>query len=332
MVCKGPIESYPPPDKRKTPKVSAELLKRKQENVLKRSAATNDFIRSQVELVSKDRIIDKISSLTSFHNRHSKSPNINMVAEWIMNELNSFGDNITYHEYVKENYQLKNVVYHKQGATDKILLFCAHYDTILSDRREDIDARAPGADDNASGVSSLIEVYRIISKLDTEYRLRFVFFSGEEQGLWGSTQYAQDVKDRNEDLHAVINLDICAEAGFLGSNNTTNVDIDDGTTGSVSSNNEASLLLGEKMEQMAIDYTDLNVVNQWPIDNSDYMPFEARGYVCIGAYDGSVVEGNTHYHSETDLPSNLNMDLLTSLTKMVLAFALSEAQIREQVI
>lgn len=327
MPCKGPLESYPPPDKRKIPRVSTEFLKRKQQRVTTQSTV-NKFISSQVDLVSKNNIRDKISSLTNFHNRHSKSPNIDIVAEWIMNELKRFDNNVTYHEYVHDNHQLKNVVYHKRGATDKILLFCAHYDTILNTMREDIEARAPGANDNASGVSSLLEISRIISKLNLDHSLRFVFFSGEEQGLWGSTHYAQLIKDRNEDLYAVVNLDMCAEAGFLVSNNATNVDIDDG--GSVSSNDEASQILGEKLEQMATDYVPgLNVVNQWPIADSDYVPFEARGYVCIGAYDGSAIPGNSHYHSETDLLSNLDMDLLTSVTKMVLAFALSEGRVAD---
>lgn len=329
MSCKGPLESYPPPDKRKTLRISSEFLKRKHLRTIRKSTVVNNFISSQVNLVSKNNISDLINSLASFHNRHSKSTNINMVAEWIMDELKRFDNNVTYHEYVHDNYQLRNVIYHKQGTTNKTLLFCAHYDTILDKRPDDIVSRAPGADDNASGVSSLLEVSRIISKLNFEHSLQFVFFSGEEQGLWGSTHYAQHVKDINEELHSVVNLDMCAEPGFLVCSNTTNVEIDDGTTGSVSTNNEASEMLGQEMEQMAIDYANLNVVNEWPIDNSDYMPFEARGYVSIGAYDGSAVKENSHYHSETDLPDNLDMDLLTSVTKMVLAFALSEGRIRD---
>ena len=329
MACKGPIESYPPPDKRKTPKISSEFLKRTRQRFMRKSTVENNFIRSQVDLVSTNNISNNVNTLTTFHNRHSKSPNINIAAEWIMNELKQDDNNVTYHEYVHDKHQLKNVVHHKQGKTDKILLFCAHYDTILNSRREDIDARAPGANDNASGVSSLLEISRIISKLDFEYSLRFVFFSGEEQGLWGSTHYAQLIKERNEDLYAVVNMDMCAEPGFLASKRTAYVDIDDGTTGIVSTNNEQSQILGEKMEQIAIDYVpDLNI-DYDPIDASDYMPFEARGYVCVGAYDGSAVSENSHYHSETDLLSNLDMDLLSSVTKMVLAFALSEGRVKD---
>jgi len=329
MACKGPLESYPPPDKRKSPRISHEFLKRTRQRVIRKSAEKTNFIGSQVNLVIRNNISNKIDSLTTFHNRHSKSPNINIAAEWIMNELKRFDNNVTYHEYVQGNHQLRNVVYHKQGATDKILLFCAHYDTILNTRREDIDARAPGANDNASGVSSLLEISRIISKLDFELSLRFVFFSGEEQGLWGSTHYAEAIKERNEDLYAVINMDMCAEPGFLTTNRTTYVDIDDGTTGLVTTNNEPSQKLGEKMEQMAIDYVPGLNVDYDPIDASDYMPFEARGYVCIGAYDGSAVSENSHYHSETDLLSNLDVELLTSVTKMVLAFALTEGKVKD---
>jgi hypothetical protein len=322
MPCKR--EDYPPPDKRMTPKISSDFVVRRKP--ISRSRVLNKFISSQLALVSKDNLDRWINDLTSFHNRHTKSQNIDKVAHWLGNQLKQFGcnDSTFYHEYTEAGYQLKNVICNKQGTSSKILLFCAHYDTILMRDLEDIESRAPGADDNASGVSVLLELSRIISKLDFEYNIRFAFFSGEEQGFWGSKQYAEYLKDKKEDLYAVVNLDMCAETGFLATNNTTNIDIDDGTTGSVSTNNEASQILGQKMEQMAVDYTDIRVQYD-PIAYSDYMPFEARGYVCVGAYDGSAIEKNKHYHSDTDIPSNLNMDFLTSVTRMVLAFALSEA-------
>jgi Zn-dependent M28 family amino/carboxypeptidase len=333
MPC-GFSEAYPsPPDKRKTPRISSDFLRRKR--TTRRSKVVDEFINSQVNLVFKPNIQNSINALTSFHNRHSKSENISKVAEWLMDELKQTNKNaddtstVYYHDYVEDQSNLKNVIYHKQGSTNRILLFCAHYDTILVRDITDTESRAPGADDNASGVCALIEMSRIISKLNFEHCIRLVFFSGEEQGYWGSRHYAQYVKDKNEELYAVINLDMCAEPGFLATRDTANVDVDDGTTGSVSTNNEQSQMLGQKMEQMAIDYTNLKVEYD-PIAFSDYMPFEERGYVCIGGYDGSAVHGNEHYHSDTDTPSNLDLDFLTSVTKMVLAFALNEANVERK--
>jgi hypothetical protein len=323
MPCK-PIEPYPPPDKRKTPAVSADFSRRRQ--VVRKSIVLDKFISDQLELVSRSNIASTINHLTNFHNRHSKSENIDKVADFLKDELTNigYGNNVHYHKYVEDGYHLKNVICHKQGRRNDILLFCAHYDTILNKDFEDARTRAPGADDNASGVASIIELARILSTVESEYSIRFAFFSGEEQGLWGSKHYAQHIQEAEENLFCVINMDMCAEPRYLP-HNTTNVDIDDGTTGSVATNNEASQKLGRKMEQVAEDYADLKVEFD-PIFASDYMPFEARGYVCIGGYDGSAIEENSHYHSSTDVMENLDMDFLTSVTKMMLAFAISEGR------
>jgi hypothetical protein len=66
-------------------------------------------------------------------------------------------------------------------------------------------------------------------------------------------------------------------------------------------------------------YTDLQI-HLDSIWNSDYEPFEAEGYVVIGAYDGSADrEQNPHYHSITDTASIIDWNYLVSVTKMVLA-------------
>ncbi len=200
MPCK-PIEEYPsPPDKRRTPPISPEFVKRKQ--TLRRSTIVDETIRSHINSVSRSNIERWINNLTSFHNRHTKSENIKLAAEWIMDQLKELAGNdarhknsVSYHEYTEDLYRLNNVIYEKQGTTNKIILFCAHYDTVLQRNTEDIESRAPGADDNASGVCALLEMVRIISTLNLEYSVRFAFFSGEEQGYWGSIHYAQYVKD-----------------------------------------------------------------------------------------------------------------------------------------
>ena len=319
------LEQYPIPDKRKTPKISQQFVNKRQ--LRTKSILIDDYISSQVKLINEINIQSHINELITFHNRHSKSHFIHQVAEWIRNKLIGFGyseNDLFYHEYIEQGYQLKNLICTKKGVSDKIILLCAHYDTILIANTEDIVSRAPGANDNASGVSALLEIARIMLSIKTDYTIQFVFFSGEEQGLWGSKHYAKKMKDNNEDLLLVINMDMCGETGFLSNNNTTFIDIDDGSTGIIDENNEMSQHFGQKMEQYGKDYTELSIEFD-PIYASDYMPFEARGYVCIGAYDGSAIDENPHYHTQLDIPENLNIPFLTSVTKMVLAFVLLES-------
>ena len=86
-------------------------------------------------------------------------------ANWLKGELErlSQGD-INFHNYREGGYKLKNVICQKTGSlSDKVILVCAHYDSRMEDL-EDSESRAPGADDNASGVAVILEIARLISK------------------------------------------------------------------------------------------------------------------------------------------------------------------------
>ncbi len=68
------------------------------------------------------------------------------------------------------------------------------------------------------------------------------------------------------------------------------------------------------MAQMAADYTSL-IVEHTDISNSDYMPFEAKGYPCIGVYEAGHNPAN---HGSADTMADLDMNHLGEITRMVL--------------
>jgi Zn-dependent M28 family amino/carboxypeptidase len=192
-------------------------------------------------------------------------------------------------------------------------MISAHYDS----RMEDIynsTARAPGADDNASGVSALLEVARILSNFGLDHSLIFVLFSGEEQGKWGSTHYADHI-DKTDDL--LINLDM---VGFSsqGSNDFL-IEYDNGNV--VHDNDRYSLAVASFIKGVASKYTNLNAT-LGVLGNADYLPFEALGYTVIGFHDDGVTK-NPNYHTVTDTPDTLNYEYLTSTTKLVLVTILN---------
>jgi Zn-dependent M28 family amino/carboxypeptidase len=294
----------------------------------KKVASIRDkFIDSRIELVSKTRIEAWINKLTSsFPTRHSKSKYINQVAEWLKREFENIGHtNVYFHNYTKSNYQLKNVICNKQGKTDKVIIICAHYDSRMKDL-EDADSSAPGADDNASGVAVVLETAQVLLQVDLHYSVQFVLFSGEEQELWGAEEYAQYVKANNMDIHRVINLDM---VGYppLGQQ-IINIEREIGNTATrcnrVLSNDKDSETFAHSMEVIASVYTNLTAI-KGPIYGSDYCPFENRGYVVAGLYDEGQCN-NPHYHSSDDLPSDLDMGYITSVTKLVVATILQVAR------
>ena len=354
------LRQYPPPDKRKKNIIStSSLLTSISDKKEKKSEliSVDKFIQSQIDLVSKNNIERWINSLTSFHNRHSKSIYNHQVASWLKKELEISGykdkdkieekdkdkykDVVGFHVFRENGVELKNVICHKQGETNKIIIVCGHYDTVLSDNPEDTVSRAPGANDNASGVAAILEIARILFTVDLKYSIRFVLFSGEEQGLRGSEHYANAVKREKEDLILLINLDMIGVPDYraikttiekedmtVQHNSASNkkiiqIDIDkefenEPSCNEIQVNDEESDRYGTIMKKIAQNYTDIQG-EEGSVYSSDYCPFEARGYVVIGAYDRSAEPDNPHYHSSSDLPANLDFDYLTSVTKMVFA-------------
>lgn len=312
---KTDLEFYPPPDKRKRPPIP--LVPSQKQRSKWTGTLPDKYIASLVTLVSRSKIENWINDLSAYHTRHTKSVYIDQVANWLKIQLQNFGyTSVNFHNYTESGHQLKNVICHKQGTTDKVVLICAHYDCRMGNL-SDAASRAPGADDNATGVTIILELARILSQVDLEDSIQFAFFSGEEQGFWGSKHYAQYLKDNNVNLHRLINLD---QVGYSPSaQQLAIVERDMGNV--VPTNDQDSQAFSQTMEQMAIDYTDLQVM-LGPIYGSDYMPFEARGYVVIGAYEK---EANPNYHKSTDLPSTLDMEYITSIAKMVLATILKES-------
>lgn len=74
-------------------------------------------------------------------------------------------------------------------AKDQYIVACAHYDSTSSD-----PIKAPGADDNASGATALLEVARALRWCQPRKSIRLVFFSNEEVGTVGSIEYVKWAK------------------------------------------------------------------------------------------------------------------------------------------
>lgn len=72
-----------------------------------------------------------------------------------------------------------------------VIVLMAHYDSRTSDPF-DGESRAPGANDNATGVAVLLETARLLSSQTWNQTVVFVAFAGEEQGRYGSNHFVSD--------------------------------------------------------------------------------------------------------------------------------------------
>jgi len=88
----------------------------------------------------------------------------------------------------------QNVVFTLPGQVDfaqsQQVIFLVHYDTISESATKDAN-NAPGADDAISGGMALLEAMRLFKDFAWQRPVKFLFVSGEEVGLCGSTAYTR---------------------------------------------------------------------------------------------------------------------------------------------
>lgn len=277
-----------------------------------RSKRADPAIAALVARVSPDRLGRRITDLCSFATRWTYSSGIGDVVTWLRNEFLAMGyadEAVRVQPFaVPGAEQQLNVLCEHTGSEPSFVLVCAHYDSLS----ESPATSAPGADDNASGVAVLLEVAELVRSVQTRRGVLFAAFGGEEQGLLGSSACAKIAAAEGWPLHAVVNLDMVAFQDPRRPNLIT-VEYDQGN--SRPENDAAAKELGMVMAQAAADYTGLSV-QLTDIWNSDYMPFEAEGFPCIGVFEAGE---NPDYHTTGDTPNALDMTHLGEVTKMVIA-------------
>ena len=107
--------------------------------------------------------------------------------------------------------QITNVVATLPGtrpdSANRIYVVSGHYDS-RSKNVLDPNSLAPGANDDASGTAAVLEMARVMSKYEFPATLVFITVAGEEQGLDGSTHWANMAKAKHLNIAGMLNNDI----------------------------------------------------------------------------------------------------------------------------
>jgi len=286
-----------------------------------KSKRANPTIAALTKKVNQDRLRATLTGMAEFRSRWSYSPNISRVPKWVRDQFvaagYAAGTAVRYQPFsIPGHGAQKNVLCTHGNSSAGIILVCSHYDSIS----ETPSSSAPGADDDATGVAACLELARLLRPVQLRRRVLFAAFGGEEQGLHGSAACAEIAAQQRWPIDVVINLDMIGynPNGTQGAKIVVEYDQGNRNPG----NDAAAKSFGLVMAQMAADYTSLRVEHT-DIWNSDYMPFEAKGYACIGAYEGG---DNPYYHKSTDTAEHVDLKYLSNVVRMVLATILTLAQ------
>jgi Zn-dependent M28 family amino/carboxypeptidase len=156
----------------------------------------------------------------------------------------------------------------------------------------------PGANDNASGSAAVLDLAEAFQKSDLKPKrsILFVLFTAEEQGLFGSKFFVENLNIDTNKIIAMFNLD------SVGSGDSIQV-----------GNGKSSPELWNIARKIDDENFNLVVEDTWNGGGADLTPFYEIGIP--GLYFVSKYSYE-HLHLPTDIPETLNQNLFESIVKL----------------
>ncbi|MDZ7744072.1 MAG: M28 family peptidase [Bacteroidota bacterium] len=174
-------------------------------SISKTEIVSNPLITDMLPQVDGDLIQENVQHLQDYGTRNCFEPESVQAQNWIKEEFEALGLDVELHSFSVWGEDVSdNVIATKTGITypDEYVVIGAHYDSYSW------SGDAPGADDNASGTSGVLEVARILSQYDFDRSIIFAAWSGEEYGLYGSGAWASQAASNGMNILGYFNMDM----------------------------------------------------------------------------------------------------------------------------
>ena len=266
------------------------------------AATMDDIVVGIIEQVDESVYLNFLEDLVGFGPRRTGTSSCIAAATYIYEQFESFGLEVRYHHWVYGGYDSNNVEATIQGineTSDEIYIICGHYDTVSS---------SPGADDDASGTVAVIIAAYIMSQYQFEHDIKFVAFSGEEQGLLGSAVYASEAANQGWNIVGVLNADMISYAMTTTHGNNLIVFENFASewlyTYTLGINNEYS------------DYIGLTLTHGGSTWGSDHNSFWDEGYDALFYFE---YEETPYYHESGDTIDHINATYAVKNVRLILA-------------
>ena len=275
-----------------------------------------DQVREYLQEVSEERIFETIQWFSSYPTRYYTTESgikamEDLADKWrsIVKDLNFAKVELVHHKKWKQ----PSVVLTLTGINKDVIIIGGHGDSINTDENTP-HAHAPGADDNASGISVITEVIKVLSLKGyrPQNTIKFMAYAAEEVGLLGSMDLALKYQEEKIPVKGVLQFD---GTNYRGSKQFEMVLISDGTD-----------QVQNKFLGMLLD-TYLKI--RWSYDKcgyacSDHYSWTYHGFPASFPAEAKVREENPHIHTAEDTLSVSNNSAAHSVNfaKLGIAYVL----------
>jgi len=302
----GPVlPNTQPPTPAYAPRPSPEKLidsSTLQKQPQKTAVRMDDIVIGMLEQVDAVVFLAHETNLTNLGPRPTGSASCVAGAEYIYNQFQNMGLWVQYRHWNNGGYSSNNVEATINGtdeSSDDIYIICAHYDTVSA---------GPGADDDTSGTVAVIMAAAILSHYQFNFTIKFVCFSGEEQGLLGSEVYASEAATQGWDIIGVLNCDMISYA--ITANDGSNLKVYENTA------SEWLYTYTAAINTEYADYIHLTLHHEGSTWGSDHNSFWDQGYDALFYFEYTETP---YYHTSQDTIAHINASYAVKNIRLVLA-------------
>ncbi len=204
--------------------------------------------------------------------------------KFLREEFESFGYTVTEQAYGSGT----NLIAERTGKSGKVLVVSAHYDSVNN----------AGADDDGTGVVTMLATAKLLDKKALKHTVRFVAFDEEELGLIGSKAYAKSLKGEKANILGDVQMEM------MGYNAKK-----DGKFHVISCDRADSQFMVDAFEAVVKKLDTGLVITRACTDRSDHASFwneDMPAIVMSENFFGG--DANPCYHKKCDKMDRMHMD------------------------
>ena len=279
-------------------------------------------VEAALSVISSSRMRADVEKLSGFGSRYYQSQTGEQAALWIRDQFTAAGrgrTDLKVELFTHSNFKQPSVIATLQGSgphASESVIIGAHLDSIQAMWGfPNPNGRAPGADDDASGIATLLETFRSI--VDTGFRpdrsIVFMAYAGEELGLLGSQDISRAWRNQNRAVRGVMQLDMTM---YPGSEHAITFVTDH---------------VNKDLTRFSIELVEHYVKTPWRETEcgyacSDHASWDKLGYPAAFPFEASFDGSNKAIHTERDLIGLLDMEHGLQFAKLGAAFAIEMAE------
>ncbi|NDG84093.1 MAG: M20/M25/M40 family metallo-hydrolase [Proteobacteria bacterium] len=272
------------------------------------------YLEGALPLLDSARVQETVKGLSSNRNRYYRSQYGVESAKWIANRFKELSANRSdvKVELFSHSFEQPSVIATIPGQgphQNEVVVIGGHEDSINQSAWGSRDMVAPGADDNATGVATVLEVFRVMiqTNFKPDRTLMFMTYAGEEVGLLGSQDIANRFRNQKKAVVAVMQLDM---TGFPGAGDQVVFMTD---------------FVSPELTRFTQGLMDAYVKVRWSTDQcgyacSDHASWTKAGFPSVMPFEATMSTDNKDIHTTRDLLSKLDFNHGQAFVRLGLSF------------